>query len=130
MKEVGVVILPSFYEAIKVLPDEERLEVYDAIARYGLYREEPELSPVAKSFFVLMRPVIDAGQNRYRAAQENGKKGGRPRKNQSENQTRNQRGNQDIDTDIEKDLEKDTDTEKRRGAPKRSKWDLHSPLDD
>ena len=110
----GVVFLPSFHEAIKDLPDAERLGVYDAVVRYGLYGEVMEMPPVVKSMFALIKPVIDSSQRRYRAAKENGSKGGRPRKNQTENQTKNQTENQekDIDTDIDSDNDMDFDSEK------------------
>lgn len=113
----GVVFLPSFHEAIRELPDAERLGAYDAVVRYGLYGEIVEMSPTVKALFALMKPVIDSSQNRYRAAKENGKKPpkdpdrprGRPAKNQSKNQTGNQTQNQEIDKDI--DSENDSDIE-------------------
>ena len=109
----GVVFLPSFHEAIKDLPDAERLGAYDAVIRYGLYGEVTDMTPVVKSLFVLIKPVIDSSQKRYRASKENGSKGGRPpkktewnpdskpEKNQRENQTQNQTENQDIDFEID-----------------------------
>ena len=39
----GALILPSYYEAIKDLPDADRLALYDCLVRYGLYGEEIEL---------------------------------------------------------------------------------------
>ena len=114
----GVVILPSYHEAIKGLPDLDRLNAYDAIVRYGLYGEVLDnMTPTVKMLFTLIKPTIDSSQNRYRASKENGKKGGRPRKNQLENQTRNQTGNQDKDTDSDIDSDSDnataTKTDKR-----------------
>ena len=70
------------------------------------------MPPVVKSMFALIKPVIDSSQRRYRAAKENGSKGGRPRKNQTENQTINQTGNQEKDTDIDSDNDMDFDSEK------------------
>ena len=112
----GVVILPSFYEAIKELPDTERLSAYDAIIRYGLYGEVIDMSPVVKPVFTLIKPVIDSSQRRYQAAKANGRKGGRPRKNQSENQFINQSENQDIDldSDLDKEIDSDMDFEGER----------------
>ena len=106
----GVVFLPSYHEAIKDLPDSDRLQMYDAIVRYGLYGEITELSAVTKALFTLIKPNIDSSQNRYRAAKENGQKGGRP-KNQRENQKRNQTENQDIDNDTDNDTDKDSDND-------------------
>lgn len=110
----GVVFLPSYHEAIKDLPDEDRLQMYDAIVRYGLYGEAIELSGVAKALFTLIKPNIDSSQNRYRAAKANGEKGGRPAKNQRKNQTENQNQNQTINQDKDMDMEKDSDYEKER----------------
>lgn len=114
----GVVFLPSFYEAIKDLQDSERLQMYDAIVRFGLYGEVIDLSPVSKSLFTLVKPVIESSQNRYRAAKANGLKGGRPPKNQKENQTddqtENQRQNQDKDIDKDKDSDSDKDSEREK----------------
>lgn len=109
----GVVFLPSFYEAIKDLPDNVRLGVYDAVASYGLYGEMIEMEPTVKCLFTLIKPNIDASQRRYRTAKANGSKGGRPKKNQSENQLENQIQNQDIDSDSdsEKDIDSDNDSE-------------------
>ena len=115
----GVVFLPSFHEAIKDFPDGDRLQMYDAIICYGLYGEMPNLNPVLRSLFALVKPVIDSSQNRHRAAKENGKKGGRPknqRKNQTENQSKNQTKNQDIDIDTDTDI--DTDSKKEKSADK------------
>ena len=103
----GVVFLPSFYEAIKDLPDNVRLGVYDAVACYGLYGELIEMEPTVKCLFTLIKPNIDASQRRYRTAKANGSKGGRPKKNQLENQIQNQ----DIDSDSEKDFDIDKDSE-------------------
>lgn len=116
----GVLILPSFYEAIRELPDAERLAVYDAIARYGLYGEIIDLPPVVKPVFTLIKPVIDSSQRRYQAAKANGRKGGRPRKNQtgkqiinqSDNQVVNQTANQDKDLDSDLEIDCDLETEK------------------
>lgn len=117
----GVVFLPSFYEAICNLDDPDRVKVYDAVICYGLYGELPELPPHLQGYFVLMQPVIDSSQRRYKAAKENGSKPpregskprGRPKKqtiNQNEKQTINH--DTDIDSDIDSDIDTDIDIEK------------------
>ncbi len=116
----GVVFLPSYHEAIKDFPDVDRLRMYDAIIRYGLCGEIMDLPPVLRSMFALIKPTIDASQNRHRAAKANGSKPpregsnprGRPGKNRTENQLKNQETDIEIDIDTEK--ERDTDTEKER----------------
>lgn len=66
----------SFYEAIRDLPNDIKLEVLTAIAEYGLYGEAPEdMKPFTKSIFTLVKPNIDASLVRY----QNGQKGGRPK---------------------------------------------------
>ena len=107
----GVVFLPSFHEAIKDLPDNVRLGVYDAVVSYGLYGEIVEMEPTVRCLFTLMKPNIDASQRRYRTAKANGSKGGRPPKNQTENQRKNQIRNQDTDIDSDKDSDTDMDSE-------------------
>lgn len=146
----GVVFLPSFHEAIRELPDAERLGAYDAVVHYGLYGEVVEMSPVVKSLFALMKPVIDSSQNRYRAAKENGnkppkdpdRKRGRPPKNQTKNQSGNQTQNQDIDKDIDSDKDSDFDkdsdsktdneTEKEKESARVGGWTIpaYRPLNE
>ncbi len=121
----GVVFLPSYHEAIRDLPDSDRLQMYEAIVRYGLYGEVIELSGVTKALFTLIKPNIDSSQNRYRASKENGKKPpkegsnprGRPRKNQTENQNENQTENQDKDIDKDSDFDSDMDSDRDRIRP-------------
>ena len=95
----GVLIQASFYEAMQVLPDRERLQLYDGICAYTLEGILPEnLSPVAMSMFILMKPNIDSSAKKYSASVTNGKKGGRKAQNQNENQeekpSENQSANQ------------------------------------
>lgn len=79
----GIVFLPSYHDAIRELPDAERLNAYDAIIQYGLHGEQIEMQPVVKALFALIKPNIDASKARYSAAKDNGIKGGRPRKNRT-----------------------------------------------
>lgn len=77
MERDSFIFYRSFYEAIKELPKDIQLEVYNALMEYALYGNIPDdLKPVAKGMFTLIRPNIDINTTRYR----NGKKGGRPNK--------------------------------------------------
>jgi hypothetical protein len=76
----SMVFYRSFYEALRDLDDSIRLELYDAIMRYSLYEEEVELSPLAKPFFRLISPQLDANLRR----RKNGTLGGRPSKDSDE----------------------------------------------
>lgn len=59
----------SFYEALKELPENNQLEVYQAISIYALNQEETELQGVSKAIFNLIKPQLDANYRKY----ENGK---------------------------------------------------------
>lgn len=66
----------SFYEALQDLKDKDRLKVYDAICELAMNNKETELTGMSKTIFTLIKPQILANTKRY----ENGKKGGRPKK--------------------------------------------------
>lgn len=142
----GVVIMPSFYEALCGLPDEDRVQIYDAIVRYGLYGELPQLPPHIKGYFILMQPNIDASQKRYNASVSAGKKGGRPKKSAVEQEEeitcekprskpedkpmQNQNHNQDNYIDIDYDTDKNTDNKKDKYIEKEedNEWDINTAL--
>jgi hypothetical protein len=75
MKE-SMVIYRSFFEALKDLPESNRLQVWDAICELGLNGVEVELSGLSKTIFTLIKPQIDANNRRAAAGIENGHKGG------------------------------------------------------
>ena len=113
----AVLIQPSFYEAMKILPDNERLLLYDGICEYSLNGTLPvELPPTANSLFILMKPNIDSSSKKYNASVANGKKDGAPpgnqnaRKQPKNNQTKQPTNKQDLD--LEYDLDLDSDLEK------------------
>ena len=86
MNRDSFVFYKSFYEAIKNIPEEEQLKLYNAICEYSLFDIIPNLPDgIAKAMFILMKPNIDNANARYKASVENGKRGGRPRKKQGEN---------------------------------------------
>lgn len=91
MKEKdSVVFYKSFYEAIKNIPDTEQLKLYNAIFQYSFTSEEPNLEDgIAKAMFTLMKPNIDSANARYTASVENGKRGGRPRKETQQEPNKN-----------------------------------------
>ena len=70
----------SFFEAVQELDFEERGKILSAIAEFALNGEEADyLSGVSKAVFILAKPQLIANSKKY----ENGKKGGRPKQNQS-----------------------------------------------
>lgn len=81
-KKDGFIFYKSFYDSINALDESMQLEVYKALAEYGLTGEMgDDLSPIAKALLTAMIPTIDNANKRYVASVENGEKGGRPKKN-------------------------------------------------
>ena len=82
----GFIFYGSFMKALATLPDEERLQAYDAICRYALYDEEPSCKGAALGMFFMAQPQIDANRKR----RENGEKGGRPKTKEETNDKQNE----------------------------------------
>ncbi|WP_284461597.1 DUF6291 domain-containing protein [Chryseobacterium sp.] len=77
MERDGFVFYRSFYEGIKDLPRDIQGEVLTSIMEYGLNGVTTEnLKPVARAIFTLIKPQIDANNQKF----INGKSGGRPPK--------------------------------------------------
>ena len=70
------VFYASFFEAGQYLSKKDRLRLYDAIGEYGLKGTVPELTGAPMAVFCVIKPLIDANRTR----RENGKTGGRPKK--------------------------------------------------
>lgn len=75
----------SFHEAIRCMSDKVQAQIYIAIADYALDGIEPtNLCKEAQGLFLLIRPIIDSNNARYRNGKLGamyGKLGGRPKKN-------------------------------------------------
>lgn len=77
----SVVFYKSFYEAIKELPTEQQAHLYNAVFQYQFDGEEPELeNGIEQAMWKIIKPLIMANNERF----ENGKKGGRPKKEKPE----------------------------------------------
>ena len=70
----------SFYEAMNGLDSSVKANIYDAIFEYSLNGILIELSGLEKTIFTLIKPQLDANNKRF----ENGKKGGKPKQNNTE----------------------------------------------
>ena len=125
----STVFLRSYYESISKMPRKYRLEAYEAFCNYAFNGTVPEeMSDRVSSLFVLMKPTVDSAAKRYRAAVENGKKGGRPRKtekaepeNPSETQSKpdgkpKRNLNVDEDDDADEDADADADDDVNEDA--------------
>ena len=80
----------SFYEAIKNLNQEQRLQLYDAIFQYQFENKIIQFDdPILNSFWTLIQPNIDASNSKKLA----GAKGGRPSsKNKKASFSKNKKG--------------------------------------
>ena len=77
------VMFKNWSEAIEALPEEYQLECYKALSKYGLTGEIPEgISPITKAILISFSRGMENNIARYNASVENGKKGGRPKKEQ------------------------------------------------
>lgn len=122
----GFRVLPSFYEAIRPLPDEDRLALWDAIMDFAFEGVEPEgLSSIQKTIFVLLRPIIEKSVCYYEKQGINGAKGGRPPKTQTkptENPNKTQmKPRKKLDIDNDSDIESDNERA-RADKPPRSRF--------
>lgn len=114
----GFVFYRSFREAIRELPEEERLKCYEVILDYALDEVVPNEVGISSAIFKLIKPQIDANNKRY----ENGKKGGRG--NQTETKPK-PNTNQDV-TKVEP-KEKEKVKEKDKDKDKVSSSVVHLP---
>lgn len=89
------VFYKSFFEALKDLKEKDRLKVYDAICELALNGNEQKLIGLPKTIFTLIKPQILANTKRY----ENGKKGGRPKKETSGFKKEKTKGLEENETD-------------------------------
>lgn len=55
----------SFFEAIQELPKEDKADVLDAICEKALNFKDINLSGIAKGFFTLIKPQIEANNRKY-----------------------------------------------------------------
>ena len=90
MARESFIFYASFDEALRELPDDARLKVYDAIFEYAFRGTVKVLKGVEKAIFALIRPQMDANNKRYEngcKGAEAGKKGGAPKGNANAKKT-------------------------------------------
>lgn len=80
MARGGFVFYRSYADVYRNLDDKQKIEFIDMILDYALDGVEPDGNGLIVTMFTLIRPQIDANNRRY----ENGKKGGRPKKETEE----------------------------------------------
>ncbi len=106
------IIFKNWAEAINKLPDEYQLETYKALVEYGFSGEMPEkISPITSAMLTSFSVGMENSICRYKASVENGKKGGRPSKNDNQTQP------SDNQNESEKNLEKPNKTQTNQDKP-------------
>lgn len=92
MDRKSFVFYKDWRDAIKDLPDEVRLEVYDCIMGYAFTGKVEGLKPMVSIAFNFIKPMIDRDTEKYMSIGErnkaNGSKGGRPKKETQNNPTK------------------------------------------
>ena len=121
MQRKSFVFYRSFFEGVMCLPKNRRLPFLEAICRYGLDGEEPELAGADLAFFKQVQAVLDDNNERFK----NGKKGGRPKEKKpvvSEKKTTGfESENHHIyDEEEDEDEDEDEDGEVSSGKPDHS----------
>ena len=115
-------IYRDFIDVAKELDDEERGRLFLAIMQYANGEEVPPLKGAEKIAFVVLRSQIDrddvAHDEYVEKQRENGKRGGRPKKDKPVNKNpknptlkKQNPKNLDIDIDIDTDIDIDIDTD-------------------
>lgn len=86
----------NYYELIRYLPSKERLQMYDAISQYMFENIEPDLTGLCNGIWVNLKMPLDTSRINI----ENGKKGGRPKKqNEAEDITETKPNNNRNETE-------------------------------
>ena len=89
MKRDSFIFYRSFYEAINDLPEKNQLQVYKAICELSLNFEEIDLKGIGLTIFKLIKPQLEANNQRFINGQKGGQYGslgGRPKKPQNKPQ--------------------------------------------
>lgn len=83
----GYFVIKTIPEAITYLPKKEQQEAAWAVMLYGSTGELPQdLSPAVQAIMTFIGPALDNANKQSAVNRENGKRGGRPRKNEEEEQ--------------------------------------------
>ncbi len=105
-----MILYRSFYDAIKLLPNDTQLEIFRAIFEFGLDGIEPTLSNQALPFWLLIKPNLQANRTKW----ESGSKAKRKQSiskteaRQKQNASKSE-ANVDVDVDVDKDENEEVD---------------------
>lgn len=100
----SMVFYRSFYDAVKLLPNDTQLEIFRAIFEFGLDGVEPELSISAKPFWLLIKPNLQSNRNKW----ENGCKAKR-KQNTSKTEAKGKQSTSKHEANVDVDVDEDVD---------------------
>jgi hypothetical protein len=113
MERKWFVFYKSFLEVMDWLPDDIQLQLYRKIATYWIRGEEIKTESISTWFFILMKPQIDANNERY----SNWSKWGRPKPTNNQKETKKEPNDNHTET-IQEPKEKDKEKEKEKNKHK------------
>ena len=130
-KTTGFVFHESYYESVKMLGPADRLAALDALMEYVFTGALPggDVPDMAKMWFTMARPTVDASTKRYASAVANGKKGGRKPKQKQDDISVKPKTNLNNNKDKNKDLDI-VSPALQRGETYRSRFDENGELID
>lgn len=100
----------SFWKAIKELPKENQLEIYNAIAEYSFTLQEPELVGLSKTIWILIKPQLEANNRRYinwtkpKIKQEKSKQEANEKQEKSKREGKEKEKEKEKDKEIKKEI--------------------------
>lgn len=103
----------SFWEAIAGLPSKTKLTVIEAVCEYALDNQEPQLSGVAKTVFLLIKPTLDTSARRSESGRVGGTKQSASKTQANDKQTAREKereGEKEKENEIEVEVESDSYT--------------------
>lgn len=113
----SMILYRSFYDAIKLLPNDTQLEIFRAIFEFGLDGIEPQLSAGALPFWLLIKPNLQANRTKWES-------GCKAKSKQSRSKTEAKRkqkvskteANVDVDVDENEDENENKDVDEKVNA--------------
>jgi len=107
-----MVLYRSFYDAIKLLPNDIQLEIFRAIFEFGLDGIEPELSKSALPFWLLIKPNLQANRTKWESGSKAKRKQSGSKTEAKQKQTRSKaQANVDVDVDVDVDKDENEDVD-------------------
>lgn len=138
MEKGSFIFRKEWKNAISGLPDDVRLEIYEAIIDYGTTGNMPKLRPMAKLAFNFTREFIDKDKSKYESIcerrREYGKKGGLAKATKSKQElakaSKSNTGKQKLasvaDNDIDNDMSSSNEEQNKKKTTKVVKKDAAS----